>query len=482
MKKDLASRKNSNWLAKLGVRPVFVIGFAFVLLILLGSLLLFLPFTHVEGASVKYEDALFTSVSATCVTGLVTLVNGIGGTYNNIGHLIIMILIQLGGLGASSIGVMIFVLTARHLSFNQQALIKESYNINNFKSIRKVFFFVLLITLSVEFLGSILLFLDFHFLHHDLYNGSLHREAFAAVFTSLSAYNNAGFDIFGANSIIAFQNDYFFLSIIAILIIFGGLGYVVVIEVIKKKFNIKKFSLHAKVVLLMTLILIVAGGLGIFTLENLPNQNDYSAFGSGNTHMNLFNAFFLSISCRTAGFTTYPLVYTRTSTLIIMMVLMIIGGSPGGTAGGFKTTTLFVIGSHFISQFTKKKPHGFRRNFKEEAVSKALTLFFTSVILLLIGIVLVLGFESRNVTIVNDQISTYGANQGFTSTDFMFEVFSALGTVGLSTGYTPYLTLGSKIILMIFMYLGRIGPLSVTQMFNKKPKTWTYPEEDISVG
>ena len=223
--------KKKNWISNLKSSPMLLIGLAFLFVILLGSLLLFFPFTHKSNSfSIEYIDALFTSISATCVTGLVSIKEGVADTFNIFGYVIIAILIQIGGFGAAMVGVSIFIIFARKLSFQQQNLIKESWNISNYKGLKRIFLLIVLTTFVFELIGATLLFLDFYFLHNEIGGGDNFALVGYSVFTSISAFNNAGFDLFGTTSLISFQNDIWLNLIIAFLIIFGGLGYLVIFK------------------------------------------------------------------------------------------------------------------------------------------------------------------------------------------------------------------------------------------------------------
>lgn len=473
--------KEKRELTRRKIKPVFLIVIGFLAIIFVGSLFLVLPFTHKAGVEVSYLDALFMSVSATCVTGLFTVPQGLAGTFNVYGYVIVAILIQLGGLGAGVVGVFIFIVISKHLSFDQQTIIKESWNLSDSKNLKKIFGIVFMMTAIFEILGAGLLFIDFYLIHPELYNGDIASAIGASVFTSISAFNNAGFDLFGTNSLLDYQNDIYLLFVLSFLIIAGGLGYMVHIDIFKKKFNFKRFSLQSKIVIFMTIILILLGGLGIYGSENLGYRNTYSY---GNEHMNFINSLFLSVSCRTAGFSTYNLAETKSATLMIMMILMVIGASPGGTGGGIKTTTIFVVLANFVSLFNKKDPHAFRRRLSKKSLNKASLIFFASLFLIILSIIVVTSFEGPNVYLLNGQVletAQEGAIE-FTTVDYLFEICSAMATVGLGTGYTVFYTVGTKIVLIILMFLGRIGPLSISQMFYQKEPTWHYVEEDITIG
>ncbi len=458
-------------LKKIGITPVTFICVAFLLVILIGSLLLWAPFSLNEGMSVSYIDALFTSTSATCVTGLVSLPNGsIADTYNLFGRFVIAILIQIGGLGAATLAMSFILIISNKLSMNQQSLIKESWNISSFKGLKKIFYLNFLITFIAEFSGAILLFFDLYFLHGDVINGV--DDAFGhAFFLSVSAFNNAGFDIFGNTSLIAFSNDIFLNLIISLLIIFGGLGYLVIIDVISRKFNFKKLNLHSKVAISMTLFLIISGTLTLYLSENAA----YFINQSADRGMNLLECYFLSVSTRTAGFTTYNLNDARIASILSMNVLMFIGASPGGTGGGIKTTTTFALFMRIRSGFDGKSPHAFKRSISKETIQKAFTLFFLSTLFLLFFILLIFSFEGGNIN---------GNGTSYDSLDYVFDAFSAFATVGLSTGVTPFFSVGSKICLIALMYIGRIGPMSISlSVFkNRHNNKWNYLEDSLPIG
>lgn len=458
---------------KFQIRPIAFICLAFILVILVGSLFLFAPFSLNEGMSVSYIDALFTSTSATCVTGLVSLPNGsVGATYNLFGRFIIAILIQIGGLGAATLAMAFILIVSSHLTMNQQTLVKESWNISSFKGLKKIFYLNILITFIAEFIGAMLLFIDLYYLHPDVVNGI--DDAFGqAFFLSVSAFNNAGFDLFGNTSLISFSNDVFLNLIIAFLIIFGGLGYLVIIDIVGKKFKFKKMTLHTKVVITMTLFLIILGTFAIYLSENVSYWIDNTT----QEGMSFLESFFISVSTRTAGFTSYNLYDAKICSVVLMSILMFIGASPGGTGGGIKTTTMFAIFTKLRSELDGKSPHAFRRNINRETVQKAFSLFSLSLIFLILFILLIFAFEGGNIEVNG---ITYD------SLDYVFDAISAFATVGLSVGVTPYFTIGSKICLILLMYIGRIGPMSISlalfQSRHSRNVTWKYVDGSLPIG
>ena len=456
---------------KLEIRPIAFICLAFVLVIVVGSLLLRAPFSLNEGISISYIDALFTSTSATCVTGLVSLPNGsVADTFNIFGRFVVAILIQIGGLGAATLAMTFILIVSSKLSFHQQVLVKESWNISSFKGLKKIFYLNLLITFIAEFVGAILLFFDLYFFHNDVVK-TVDAAFGHAFFLSVSAFNNAGFDIFGNTSLIAFSNDVFMNLVISLLIIFGGLGYLVIIDIISKKFKFKKMTLHTKVVIFMTILLIIVGTISIYLSENVSHFID-PTMPAG---MDFLESFFLSVSTRTAGFTTFNLYDAQICSILLMNVLMFIGASPGGTGGGVKTTTIFALFTRIRSEVDGKYPHAFRRSISKDTTQKAFILFFLSILFLLFFIILIFAFEGESIE---------GNGNTYYSLDYVFDAFSAFATVGLSTGVTPFFSVGSKLCLITLMYIGRIGPMSISlSLFkSRKTSTWNYVDDSLPIG
>ena len=456
---------------RLRIKPVFIIMISFIGLIFLGAIFLYCPFSLNENVRISFLDALFTSVTSTTVTGLVSLPQGIASTFNIVGRIIICILIQLGGLGAATLTVFIFLIASRKLSFSEQTLIKEAWNLRNYKSIKQIFYYILLITFSVEIVGMFFSFLDFRFIQHfDT------AESFGyAFFHAISSFNNAGIDLFGTTSLMKYQKDAYLNILTALLIIIGGLGYFSIIDIVANKFNFKKFSLHTKIVTTYTLALIIFGWLMIYLCELTNKGTDVSGIGS----------FFLSVSTRTAGFTTYDLSKLNYGTILIMMVLMFVGASPGGTGGGIKTTAIAILFAYIRGVMTSKKPHLYRKSLSDDLFKRALLVISLGGILFIAGTILICLFEG-DYNYIKDGVKyteyVEGASR-FSSLDIAFDTMSAFATVGLSTGITPYLSAGSKIILMIIMYIGRIGPLTVSTVFKPNNKQHVFfVEEDVSIG
>ncbi len=439
---------------RFGLRPVALSALSFLVVIFLGSILLIMPFSLQEGVSISYIDALFTAVSCTCVTGLSTVPLGVASTFSIVGRIIMCILIQLGGLGVTFVAVLIFVIFSRKLSFNQQSLIKENWNLISLKNVKRIFLFITIVTAINEIIGAILLFLDFFFLHEM----SAPRAIMFALFHSVSAYNNAGFDLFGTTSYIGLNGDYLLIFTTIFLIISGGFGYFTVYEIIHKKFNWTKSSLQAKIVIFYTGVLIIIGTFGIFFIELANSETDVSFIGS----------LFMSVSSRTAGFSLFDLSQFKTATLLLIMILMYIGASPGGTGGGIKTTTIAIVVSYIRGLITDRKPYAFRRSISKSLARTAMLIMTLSLGAFVIGMFMLSIFEKEN---------------SFDLIDIAFETMSALATVGFSTGITTTLTFGSKLTLIFLMYVGRLGPLTLANSIkSRKIQTYSYVEENVSIG
>lgn len=416
------------------------LGFAFV--ILFGGLLLYLPIAHQEGVQVSVIDALFTSTSAVCVTGLITV--DTADTYNVFGRAVIAILIQIGGLGVASVGVSLILLARKKVSFKERMIVKEALNLDTMKGIVKLVKAVLITTICFEVTGAVLSFMVF----------SRHYSSLDAIgisiFHSISSFNNAGFDILGGfRSLIGYEGDLLLNLTTTGLIIFGGLGFVVIKEIIHKH-SFKKFSLHTKIVISMTLFLLIIGTLLIKLTE------DVSWLG----------AFFFSTSSRTAGFATYNVGGFTSAGLFVITILMFIGASPGSTGGGIKTTTVFTLIKSAYSLSTNQDCNCFKRRIPFDTIHKAF-------ILALLGMTVVFT-NTILISILNPQ---------FEFILVLFEVVSGFGTVGLSAGITPELDIASKVILIVTMFIGRLGPLTIASIWsNKSMPNISYSEEGIAIG
>ena len=419
---------------------IIVLGFFSVIVI--GTILLKLPISIRDGITVSWIDALFTSTSAVCVTGLIAI--DTADTFTVFGRAVVALLIQVGGLGVTSVGVGFILLMGKKVGIKERVLIKESMNLDSMKGLVKLVKSVLLVTLSFEVVGAILSYLVFSKDYSPL-------DALGiSVFHSIAAFNNSGFDILGGlRNLIPYQSNVLLNLTTCGLIIFGGLGFLVIKEIIiVKKF--KKFSLHTKVVITVTAILLVVGTILLKATE------DISWLG----------AFFFSTSARTAGFSTYNLGNFTNAGLFTLTVLMFIGASPGSTGGGIKTTTIFTLIKSIYSTSTNKNCESFKRKIPSAVIFKAFNIFVLAIMVVCFGVFLLSILEP-----------------GRTFIQLLVEVTSAFGTVGLSTGITPDLKDLSKIIISIIMFIGRLGPMTMASIWLvKEPSNACYSEEAVIIG
>ena len=439
---------------------VMVIGFGLV--ILLGGLMLNLPIATKNGESIGLLNSIFTATSAVCVTGLVVVDTG---TYwSEFGQFIIITLIQIGGLGFMTIATMFSLLTRKKINLRERLLIQESLNQGDLSGLVKLNSYIILMTFSIEAIGALLLSIVY------IPVLGFFRGVWYSIFHSISAFCNAGFDLMGPiagkfSSLTSFVDNSLINFVICGLIILGGIGFPVLLDVINNR-KYSKLNIHSKIVINTTGILIAIGIFFIFINE----FNNKGTLGNLNMKEKVLSSIFQSVTLRTAGYNTIDLTLLSESTLFFMIILMLIGASPASTGGGIKTTTiatLFLTVKAFI--FEKGDIEVYQRRISDSTVKKSLGLFFIGVFTVLFGILI--------LSIVNP---------GFTLLESTFEVVSAFATVGLSIGGTPELTSAGKIIIMILMFLGRVGSLTIfVALLSKnskiKPKI-RYPEGKIIVG
>ena len=422
--------------------PAKMIAFSFAVVILTGAVLLMLPVSANEGVKVSFIDALFTSTSAVCVTGLIAV--DTAGTFNVFGRTVVALLIQIGGLGVTSIGVGIILIAGKRIGFKQRTLVREAWNVSSFKGIVKLVRAVLLMTLGFELCGAVLSFLVF------VQDYPAADAIGISVFHSVAAFNNSGFDILGGlRNLIPYQDNILLNLTTCGLIIFGGLGFLVILDIGKAR-SFRKLTLHSKVVITMSVVLLAAGTLILKWTEDIT----------------WLGAFFQSTSARTAGFSTYPIGNFTNAGLLVLTVLMFIGASPGSTGGGIKTSTLFVLIQSVKSAASNQHCQSFKRKIPRDAVSKAYIIMLLSSALVLGGTFVLCILEPDNTMMQN-----------------LFEITSAFGTVGLSTGITPDLGPASKLLIVLIMYIGRLGPFTIASLwFIKEKSNVSYSEELITIG
>lgn len=423
--------------------PARIIAFGFAFAILLGSILLMLPCSVKEGVELQYIDALYTSTSAVCVTGLIAV--DAGDTFTPLGQFFLALLIQTGGLGVTAVGAGIILAVGKKVDLKGRNLIREAMNLNSGKGIVTFIKNIFLTTLVFEITGAILSFFVF------VQDYPLLKAVGISLFHSVAAFNNSGFDILGNyQNLIPYQNDILLNLVTCGLIFFGGIGFLVIRELWSKKLHWKKLTMHAKVVLSVSGVLIVVGTVLIKLTE------DISWLG----------AFFCSISARTAGFSTYALGDFSNAGLLVVIVLMLIGASPGSTGGGIKTSTFFVLLQGIKSAATNKSEKAFHYAIPKEAFRKAAVITLLALAIVFSG--------AYAMAVMEPDISLR---------DALFEITSAFGTVGLSTGITPGLSVGSKILSILIMYIGRLGPLTIASLwYFSRGERVSFPEGNIVIG
>jgi trk system potassium uptake protein TrkH len=444
-----------------------LIALGFFLAIIIGTVLLALPVSTAKGEHTSILEALFTATTSVCVTGLVVV-----DTFSHFtlfGKIIILLLIQVGGLGIVSITTLVMLLFRRKFTLKNSMMMQDAYNLNTKQNLKRFTIKVFIGTLSIELIGAILYSISF------CQEFGLLRGIWYAVFNAVSAFCNAGIDIIGANSLMNYSSNPLVLITTMFLIIMGGLGFIVwwdIIDIIykikdgkiKARAFFKSMKVQTKLVLIMTASLVILGALFIYLLE----KNNPETIGNMSTGNKVLNAVFQSVTLRTAGFISFSQKGLRDATAVICMVLMFIGGSPVGTAGGVKTVTMAVIFFTFLSMIRERdEVVVFKRKISPSVVKKTVTILFVSFGAVVIMFVLLL--------ITND----------VDFVDGLYEVVSAIATVGLSRNLTSSLNSAGRIIIILCMYLGRIGPISMAIAFNSqdsRKNLLKYPEENIIVG
>lgn len=423
--------------------PARIIAMGFALMILLGSVLLLLPCSVREGVDLRYIDALYTATSAVCVTGLIAV--DAGDTFTPLGQFFLAMLIQAGGLGVTSVGAGIILAIGKKVNLKGRNLIREAMNLASAKGMIRLIHKVFAVTVIFELSGAFLSFLVFVQDYPPV------QALGISLFHSVAAFNNSGFDILGNyQNLIPYRQDVLLNLVTCGLIFFGGIGFLVIRELWETKCRWKRLSMHAKVVLSVSGILILAGTLLLRLTEEVT----------------WLGAFFHSVSARTAGFSTYPLGTFSKSGLLVLAVLMFIGASPGSTGGGIKTSTFFVLLRGIRSSAANQTEKAFHYAIPREAFRKAAVITLLALGVVVAGTYLMGIFEGELPLM-----------------DILFEVTSAFGTVGLSTGITPDLTDAGKILSVIIMYIGRLGPLTIASLWHfSKGERVRYPEGNITIG
>lgn len=428
----------------------------FLILILIGSVLLSLPFADKAGRTTNYSDALFTATSAVCVTGLSTVTTATHWSFW--GQLIIIILVEIGGLGFMTFAVMLSNLAHQRMSLGARMLTGEALNLNHLSQL-KVVRLILRLSLIIQLAGALLLYFA---LAPRL---GIIKGIWYSIFHSIAAYCNAGFDLFGP-SLEQLNNDPYVLTVIMLLIGAGSFGFLVWRDLLT--YHIRhKITLHTRFALSIGSIILIISIIGfLFTERNLSTFSDQL-----NGVQRFFNTLFLAVTPRTAGFFSIPYTKLSTAGIAITIILMFIGGTPGSTAGGVKTSTIGILFLQSAATFTGNEPSFYYRRFTRDNINRALTLFCSSILLII--------FSTLLLT-MTQPISTHNG-----LTEVVFEAVSAFGTVGLTLGLTPHLNLFGKLIIIALMFIGRVGIYTfMYSIFKSHPtkKTYRYPEEEIIIG
>lgn len=436
---------------------VQIIALGFFIIIMVGTLLLMLPISTTNGKGAGFIEALFTATSASCVTGLV--VQDTGTYWTIFGQVVILLMIQIGGLGFMTIASMFYILLKKRLYLREREILTESISVSQVGGIMKLAKKIILGTFLIELSGALLLMIRFV----PLYGA---KGIYLSVFHSVSAFCNGGFDLMGQytgeySSLTAFRSDWLLNGVIMFLIIIGGVGFVVWDDMLTWKCKLKRYRLHSKIVLFMSTVLIFGGAALFLVIER-------NATGAGlGVGEQILAALFDSVTARTAGFNTVDTASLSDTGKLLTIGLMFVGGSPGSTAGGVKTTTLMVLMLYSFSYMRKDRGTGiFGRSFNEDVLKKASAVFFTNLMLAL------------TVTMI------IGSIQTLPMLDLLFETFSAIGTVGMSTGLTRDLNNVSRVLILFLMYCGRVGSLSFANALAGKRKTAPVKDavEEITIG
>lgn len=436
---------------RLSSSQIIILGFAG--LILLGSLLLMLPISTQDGSGARFSDALFTATSAVCVTGLI--VQDTATYWSGFGQTILIILIQIGGMGVVTVAIAMSLLSGREISLKQRSTMQEAISAHKVGGIVRLTGFILKMTICFELLGAVFMapafFREF----------GLGKGIWYAVFHSISAFCNAGFDLMGVktpySSLTYFAKNPMVNITVMALIVTGGIGFMTWDDIKTHKHRVRKYRMQSKVILMTTGVLILLPALYFFFFE----------FGNAPIGERILLSAFQAITPRTAGFNTADLTALGEVGTAVTILLMLVGGSPGSTAGGMKTTTLAVMFSTAIAVFRRREhTHFFGRRIQDETIRSAATIFMMYLVLFLTG-----GF-------------IISLSEGLPLLTCLFETASAVGTVGLTLGITPSLGMVSRTILILLMFIGRVGGLTLvfSAVSANQGNTARLPQEKLTVG
>ncbi|WP_409345038.1 TrkH family potassium uptake protein [Paenibacillus sp. MBLB4367] len=437
---------------------ILVLGFAAIILI--GAFLLTLPFASTSGVSLPFIDALFTATSATCVTGLVVV--DTGSDYTIFGQIVIITLIQIGGLGFMTMATLFAFMLKKRISLKERLILQEALNQGSMEGIVRLIRKVIRYALTIEGIAAVFFAIRWS---GDMPPG---KALYFGVWHAISFFNNAGFDLFGGHtgtkftSLTTYVDDPIVNIVSMLLIILGGLGFIVISDVLDLK-RTRKLTLHSKVVLTTTSLLIVIGAIVIFLFENSNPLTLQPLSGWGK----FWGSMFQSVTPRTAGANTIDIGAMRQASQFFMIILMFIGASPGSTGGGIKTTTFTILIGAMIAMIRGKEDIVlFRNRLAKDRIFKAITLTLIALFLVIFVAMVLSTTEDHHFLMI------------------LFEVTSAFGTVGLTMGLTTQLTIVGKIMIALMMFIGRLGPLTLAYALGPKPEKelYRYPEGKITIG
>ncbi len=435
-----------------------IIALGFLVMILAGALLLTLPWATKDGQGASFSDALFTATSASCVTGLV--LRDTGSYWSVFGQVVLLLLIQVGGLGFMTIATLFMLLLRRRMGLREREVVVDSVSYYQLKGLVPFVRRILVGTLLVEGGGAVLLSIRF------VRDFGLRRGIYYGVWHAVSAFCNAGFDLMGPHSgefssFTAYAADPLVNITLMALILIGGAGFIVWEDLVQKKHHWRRYRLQTKLVLFMNALLVFGGALAFFLLER-ENLGAGRPLGE-----QVLAAFFDAVTPRTAGFNTTDTASLSTGSTLLTMILMFIGGSPGSTAGGVKTVTVAVLVVHTVAGIRREQSaNAFGRSIGEGELKKAISVFFVNLLLALAGALAVASFQVLPLK------------------DVVFECFSAIGTVGMSTGVTRALCPASQAVIIFLMFCGRVGSVSfaVALLERKARPPVTLPREPLAIG
>ncbi|KPN96918.1 TrkH family potassium uptake protein [Lysinibacillus sp. ZYM-1] len=433
---------------------ILVLGFA--LIIVIGTCLLTLPLATEDGKGLSFSDALFTATSATCVTGLIVV--DTGDSFSFFGEVVILFLIQIGGLGFMTFATLLFLLLGKKISLKERLLLKESFNNISIAGLVKLVKRILFFTVIIEIIGGLILAIRFSF---DM---PLGKAIYFGFFHAISNFNNAGFDLMGGfNGMTAYVDDPIVVVTICILITLGGLGFIVMNELFEYRVT-KRLSVHTKIVLFTTILLTFSATILIFLFE----YGNHKTLGPLSQWGKVLGSLYQAVTPRTAGSNTLAIGDLTHSTLFLMILFMFIGAGSGSTAGGIKITTFAVLVATMWSQIRAKEDVVlFKRRIVHETIYKALTVTMCGMMIVVFVTILLSILEQRHSFMM-----------------YLFEATSAFGTVGLSMGLTPELSPTSRLLIILTMFAGRLGPLTIAFAITKRRKAeaFRHPKGNIMIG